>query len=203
MPSKEKNMKLYAAEPSGNAYKVKILLALLKVPYETVLLDFSKQEHKQASFLKLNPRGEVPVIEDGGKVVWDSAACLVYVARKYGGEQWFPAEPAAMAEITQWLALSATEIQIGLQYTRRGLRTGRWTAGNLEQGQAIGRIALGTMENRLKNHDWLALDRPTIAEPACFPYVETAPESGLPLTDYPAVAAWIARCKALPGWPAR
>lgn len=196
-------MKLYAAEPSGNAYKVKILLSLLKVPHETVLIDLSKQEHKQAPFLKLNPRGEVPVIEDDGRVVWDSAACLVYIARKYGGEQWFPGDPAAMAEVMQWLALAATEIQVGLQYTRRGLRMGRWTAGNLEQGQAIGRIALSTLENRLKGHEWLSLNRPTIAEPACFPYVETAPESNLPLTEYPGVSAWIARCKALPGWPAR
>lgn len=196
-------MKLYAAEPSGNAYKVKILLSLLNVPHETILLDLSKQEHKRAQYLKLNPRGEVPVIEDDGAVIWDSAACLAYVARKYGGEQWFPSAPAAMAEVMQWLALAATEIQVGLQYTRRGLRMGRWTAGNLEQGQAIGRIALTTLENRLQGHEWLALDRPTIAEPACFPYVETAPEAQLPLDAYPGVGAWIARCKALPGWPAR
>lgn len=196
-------MKLYAAEPSGNSYKVKILLSLFKVSHETVLLDFSKKEHKQAPFLKLNPRGEVPVIEDDGRVIWDSAACLVYIARKYGGEQWFPREPAAMAEVMQWLALAATEIQVGLQYTRRGLRMGRWTAGTLEQGQAIGRVALAALENRVQDHEWLALDHPTIAEPACFPYVETASEAQLPLDDYPGVAAWIARCKALPGWPAR
>lgn len=196
-------MKLYAAEPSGNAYKVKILLSLLNVPHETILLDLSKQEHKRAQYLKLNPRGEVPVIEDDGVVIWDSAACLAYVARKHGGEQWFPGAPAAMAEVMQWLALAATEIQVGLQYTRRGLRMGRWTAGTLEQGQAIGRIALTAMENRLQGREWLALDRPTIAEPACFPYVETAPEAQLPLDAYPGVGAWIARCKALPGWPAR
>lgn len=196
-------MKLYAAEPSGNAYKVKVLLALLKVPYETVVLDLSRQEHKQASYLKVNPRGEVPAIEDGGTVIWDSAACLVYIARKYGGDQWFPNAPAAAAEIMQWLALAATEVQVGLQYTRRGVRTGRWTAGNLEQGQALGRVALATLEARLGDHDWLALDRPTIADIACFPYVETAPEANLPLEDYPAVAAWLARCRALPGWPKR
>lgn len=196
-------MKLYAADPSGNAYKAKILLALLKVPHETALLDFSKKEHKQAPFLRLNPRGEVPVIEDDGVVVWDSAACLVYIARKHGGEQWLPGTPAAMAEVMQWLALAATEIQVGLQYTRRGLRAGRWTAGNLEQGQAIGRIALAALENRLKDHEWLALDHPTIADIACFPYVETAPEAQLPLDDYPGITAWIARCKALPGWPTR
>jgi glutathione S-transferase len=196
-------MKLYLLAGSGNAYKVRILLSLLKVPHERVIVDSSKREQKQAAFLKLNPRGEVPVLEDDGTVIWDSAACLAYVARKNGGEKWLPAAPQEMAQVMQWLALAASEIQFGLQYGRRGVRQGRWTAGTLEQCQELGRIALGTMESRLKDHEWLALDRPTIADVACFPYVETAPEGDVPLAPYPGVAAWIARCKALPGWEAR
>ncbi len=196
-------MKLYLSEGSGNAYKVRILLSLLKVPHEKVIVDLAGKEQKKPAFLALNPRGEVPVIEDGATVIWDSGACLVYLARRHGGEQWLPLDPAAMAGIQQWLALAATEIQIGLQYTRRGVKQGRWTAGNLEQGQAIGRVALATLEQRLKDHDWLALDRPTIADVACFPYVETAPDAGLPLAPYPGIVAWLARCKALPGWAAR
>ena len=47
------------------------------------------------------------------------------------------------------------EIQFGLQYTRRGVNQNRWTAGNLEQGQALGRVALNALEGRLKaNHGW-------------------------------------------------
>lgn len=196
-------MKLYMSNASGNAYKVRILLSLLKVPYEKSMVDLANKEQKKPEYLALNPRGEVPVIEDNGHVIWDSAACLAYVARKHGGEKWLPTEPGAMAEVMQWLALAATEIQIGLQYTRRGLKQGRWSVGNLEQGQAIGRIALGILEKRLKNNDWLALDHPTIADVACFPYVESAPEANLPLDGYPGIVAWIARCKALPGWAAR
>ena len=197
-------MKLYYLPPSGNSYKVRILLSLLKVPYEKIVLEGGqKKEHKQPAFLKLNPRGEVPVLEDEGTVVWDSAACLAYVARKHGGEQWLPADPAGMAEVMQWVALAGNEIQFGLQYARRGLLQGRWTAGTLEQGQAMGRVALNTLEGRLKDHEWLALGRPTIADVACFPYVETAPEAGIPLAPYPAIVAWLARCKALPGWAAR
>ena len=48
--------------------------------------------------------------------------------------------------------------------------------------------------------DWLALDRPTIADIACYPYVKRAPEGGLSLAEYPAVKAWLKRCEALPGW---
>jgi glutathione S-transferase len=196
-------MKLYYTANSGNAYKVRILLSLLKVPHEKVLVDTRNKAHKQPPFLKLNPRGEVPVIEDGATVIWDSAACLVYVARKHGGEQWLPSDPAGMAQVMQWVALAGNEIQFGLQYTRRGVSQGRWTAGNLEQGQALGRVALGALEGRLKENDWLAHGRPTIADVACFPYTETAPDAKLPLDPYPGVVAWLARCKALPGWAQR
>jgi glutathione S-transferase len=196
-------VKLYVLAPSGNSYKVLILLSLLRVPFEKVLLDGKQKEHKQPAFLALSPRGEVPVIEDGNIVIWDSSACLVYLARKHGGEQWLPTAPGPMAEVMQWLALAGNELQFGLQYARRGLVMGRWTAGTLEEGQALGRIALGALEQRLGKHDWLATGRPTIADVACFPYTETAPEAKVPLEPYPAVNAWLARCKALPGWPAR
>lgn len=196
-------MKLYYSAISGNSHKVRILLALLQIPHDKVVLDLKKGEHKAPWYLKINPRAEVPAIEDNGVVLWDSAACLAYLARKYGGESWLPAAPAALGEVMQWLVLAASELQFGLQYGRRGVQQGRWTAGTLEQCQAIGRKALGVMEARLQDHDWLALDRPTIADVACFPYTETAPESQVPLDPYPRITAWLARCKALPGWPER
>jgi glutathione S-transferase len=196
-------MKLYYMPPSGNAYKVRILLSLLSVPYEKVAIDAKNKEHKSAAFRKLNPRGEVPVLVDGDLVLWDSSACLLYIARKHGGEQWLPSDPAQMAQVMQWVALAGNEIQFGLQYARRGVLQDRWTAGTLEQGHAMGRVALDALEGRLKDNEWLALGRPTIADVACFPYIETAPQAKLPLDAYPKVVAWLARCKALPGWAQR
>ena len=58
------------------------------------------------------------MIEDEGRVLWDSSACLVYIARKYGGEQWLPGDPGEMAEVIQWVALALNELQYGLQYAR-------------------------------------------------------------------------------------
>jgi len=196
-------MKLYLVAVSGNSYKVRILLSLLKVPHELVFVDTRNKAHKKQPFLSLNPRGEVPVLEDDGVVLWDSAAILVYLARKHGGEQWLPDAPGPMAQVMQWVALAGNEIQFGLQYARRGVLQDRWTAGTLEQGQAMARVALNALELRLADHAWLALDRPTIADVACFPYVETAPEARVPLDPYPAIQAWLARCKALPGWAER
>lgn len=194
-------IRAYMAKASGNSDKLRILLALLKVPHEEVNLDFAGKEHKGAAYLAVNPRGEVPAIDDAGTVVWDSAACLVYVARKFGGEAWLPTDAAGLAEVMQWLALSATELQCGLQYARRGVRQGRWTLGTAETAPAFGRVGLDVMETRLRAHAWLALGRPTIADVACHPYVALAPEGNVPLDPYPAVRAWLARCSALPGWP--
>ena len=200
-------MKVYLGTISGNSYKLRILLSLLRVPHEVVIVDLANKQHKSAAFLQINPRGEVPALEDEGKVIWDSAACLVYIARKFGAEhgseQWLPTDAAGMAEVMQWVALAATELQCGLQYARRGVLQGRWTLGTLEDGQKFGRVALEICETQLKKNDWLALGRPTIAEPACFPYIETAPEAKVALEEYPAVVKWMERCKKLPGWAAR
>ncbi len=196
-------MKLYVGLVSGNTYKVRILMALLGIECPMVALDFERREHKSPEFLRLNPRGEVPVLVDGDTVLWDSSACLLYLAERHGGAPWLPAAPGARAEVTQWMALAGGEIQFGLQLGRRGVVQGRWTLGDLERCQAMSRVALDAMEFRLVEHTWLVGDHPTLADIACFPYVETAPESKVPLEPYPGVRAWLDACRALPRWPGR
>jgi glutathione S-transferase len=191
-------MKLYMTDVSGNSYKVRVLAAILDVPYEKVHIDWETREHKKAPFLRLNPRGQVPVMEIESKVFWDSAAHLVYIARKYGGEQWLPTDPLAMAEVMQWLAFSQSEIHFGLQWAR-GIVKGM-KSGNLQECQGHGRMALEVLARHLQVHDWLAVGRPTIADIACYPYVKRTPEAGILLDAYPAVVAWLKRCEALPGW---
>ena len=194
-------MKLYNTKTSGNGYKVRLLLALLGVRYEQVLLDFAAGEHKREPFLRISPRGQVPALEDDGVVLWDSIACLAYVARKHGGERWLPTDPAGLGAVMQWLALSENEIMYGLQYARGILRKIR--EGDYEECRARGRAALEVLEGRLKDNDWLALGRPTIADIACHSYVALADEAGLPLDAYPGIRAWLARIEALPGWVGR
>jgi len=196
-------MKLYTGLESGNSWKVRILLEQLGVPYEKVLVDVADREHKSERFMaEVNPRGQLPVLEDEGRRYWDSGASLVYIARKYGREDWLPLDAAGMAEVMLWVSLAASEIQFGLQYARRGVMRDRWIAGNLEQLQAIGKLALDALEWRLKDHDWLALDRITIADIACFPYVFNSSEAKLPLEPYPGIVRWLARCTARPNWAA-
>ena len=191
-------MKLYMSPGSGNAYKVRLLLEMLKVPYEKYNLDTKNKEHKQPAFLAINPRGQMPALEDEGKKFWDSTACLVYVARKHGDGKWLPTDAAGEAEIQQWLALSNNECHYGLQWSRNVKLNMK--QGSLEEYQGYGTKGLEILEARLKGNDWLALGRPTIADLACYPYVAVSPEGGFDLSKYPAVQAWMKRIEALPGW---
>ena len=140
-------MKLHDFEISGNAYRIRLFLSLLGLAAERVPVDLRAGAQRDEAFLKLNPRGQVPVLEDDGDVIWDSMAILVYLARKYGGERWLPLEAAPMAEVMQWLAVMQNETLYGLARARVIARLGR--PGNLEEAQTLGRKGLAVMDDRL------------------------------------------------------
>lgn len=203
-------MKLYDAERSSSCHKIRLMLSLLEIEYERVLINLVKGEQKRAEFLKLNPRGRVPVLEDEGNVIWDSAAILVYVGRKFGGETWLPTAPHAMAGVMQWLAMAQNEIRYGLARARaiqayaagdvRQPPTLFARQSNLEETRAVGKEALRVLEHHLSDHGWLAADHPTIADIACYSDVALAPEGGISLDEYPAICAWLTRIQRLPGY---
>ena len=70
---------------SGSPFSWRVLLALehKRLPYESQLLHFDKQEHQSPQMLKMNPRGRVPVLKDGDYVVFESVAILYYLDVKY------------------------------------------------------------------------------------------------------------------------
>jgi glutathione S-transferase len=191
-------MKLYDLELSGNCYKVRLLASLLKTPLEIVPVDFMGGAHKQPEFLALNPLGEIPVLVDGDLILRDSQAILVYVARQYDGEQWFPTQPTEMARIMQWLSTAANDIARGPNDARLSDKFGFLL--DVEQARNKAHRIIGIVDQHLSNRQWLELDRPTIADIACFPYIALSHEGGVSLDAYPNVNAWIARIKALLGF---
>ena len=191
-------MKLYDWPLSGNAYKIRLLLSLLGIEYEKVTVDLRSGESRKPDFLKRNPKGQVPVLEDGEITVWDSQAILVYLGRRYGGERWLPLDPAPMAEVAQWLAVSENELLFGLARARAVKKFGR--NFDLEACQDYGRAGLKVLDAQLEQRDWLAGAQPTIADVACYPYVALAPEDEVPLDDWPNVLGWIRRVQGLPGY---
>ncbi len=200
-------MKLYEHPESGNSYKVRLLLSFLGLPYESVFIDFFQDEQHQPAYLAINPRGEVPTLVDGDLVLRDSMGILIYLAAKYGGGRWFPASPAAMGEIGEWLAFAASWVQYGVFSARALVSFGVPANGlppdfpaSLEEARLRGIRSLEILDEHLAGRRWLAGPEPSIADVAVFPYVALAPMGDISLAPYPAVTAWIDRFRDLPGF---
>ena len=192
-------LKLYDMQRSGNAYKARLMLALLGLEHAKQTVDLSKKEQMAPWYLVINPLHTVPVLDDDGLIIRDSAAVLVYLAAKHDAARtWYPADAKGMAEVQQWLAYASNEIHHKLSPARAiglGLRP-----GNLAEAQEIARGALVFIDQSLKGRDWLAGGGPTIADVACYPYVALIGQAGITHDAYPAIAAWCRRIEGLKGY---
>jgi len=195
-------IKLHGREVSGNTYKAKLLMHLLDIEYQFIPLDVSQQQQKSDAFLKLNPRGEFPVLEDDSLVIWDSQAILIYLARKYATQEkdrhWYPDNAAQMAHITQWLTVANDEIFHSLGKARSMLKFGH--EGNLDLYQKRGKATLRWIEQHLSNKLWLSTNSPSIADIACYPYIALCEEGDISLKGYPAIHHWFKRIQELDGY---
>jgi glutathione S-transferase len=191
-------IKLYNLPRSGNSYKIRLMLSMLKLDYEAILIDSSRGETQTDEFKQINPRGQIPVLIDVDEVIWDSMAILVYLARRYGGNQWLPSDALGEARVMQWLAVSENELLYGLARARATLLFKR--PFDLETCYSDARPGLEAMQRQLTQQDWLAADHPTIADIACYPYVRLADEAEFSLEPYRAVCDWVERVETIPGW---
>jgi glutathione S-transferase len=189
---------LYDLELSGNCYKVRLFLGLIDKDYAIEPVDFLAGAHRSPAMLAKNPFGELPVLVDGDLTLRDSQAILVYLARAYGGPDWLPDDPAGMAQVVEWLMVAENEVARGPNDARLHDKFG-YELDHALAAKRTGRL-LDLLEARLKTRKWLAIDRPTIADVACFPYIALGHEGRAPVGDRPAINGWIGRIKALPGF---
>lgn len=192
-------MKLYDMTLSGNCYKVRLFLGLIGQTAEVVAVDLRNGEQRQPAFLAMNPRGQVPFLEDRDVRLADSQAILVYLARRYAESSWYSPDAVAEARIVSWLSFAANEMQHGPATARVGRLFGRPIDEALANSRAL--TAMAVLEQQLASHDWLAeTATPTIADVAVYPYAALAGDGGIDLAPYPAVRAWCSRIRQLPGY---
>ncbi|WP_087001488.1 glutathione S-transferase family protein [Rhizobium sullae] len=191
-------MRLYHHPLSGHAHRARLFVSLLGLPHELVEVDLKAGAHKKPEFLKLNPFGQVPVLEDDGVVISDSNAILVYLAKKAARTDWLPEDAQGSAAVQRWLSVAAGEVAYGPAAAR--LITVFGAKFNPEE--VIGRAytLLGRLESHLADRNWLVGGGPTIADVAIYSYVARAPEGNVDLSTYPAVDAFLRRIEALPGF---
>ena len=190
-------IKLYDSALSGNCHKVRMMLRFLDLEYEVVPMNWATGDQKLDWYTKINPRAQLPALDDDGTIV-DSQAILVYLARRYDESgSWFPGDPMTMTKVMQWLMLANEEIA-ALAWARVTVLM-KQPRDRLGELQAKGRAGLTVLEATLADHLWLAgTDHPTIGDVSCFPYAGMAAQGEIDLDAYPKVQAWIERIKALP-----
>ena len=166
---------------SGSPYSWRVLLALehKRLPYESQLLHFDKQEHQSPQMLKMNPRGRVPVLKDGDYVVFESVAVLYYLDVKYpagadlrrdarGGRR-HHARHLRVSDLCRAVALEDRERD--LQRRRRGALEELTDAMHV-----VGREAR-TIEGRLSKEQWIVGANYSAADMVIFP-VDSAAAPG-------------------------
>ena len=172
-------IKLYDSALSGNCHKVRMALAFLGISHDIVPMNWARGDQRSAEFQAINPRGQLPALDDHGTIVWDSQAILVYLARTYGPASWLPNDPLALTNVVHWLMLANEEIR-ALAWARVTVLM-KQDRDELAKLQNFGRSGLTTLERHLATHAWVALDHFTIADMACFPYVGLAPQGEVSL----------------------
>lgn len=191
-------MKLYYDALSGHSHRVQLFLSLLGQPVEIVKVSLAAGEHKKAEFLKLNRFGQLPVLEDDGVVLADSAAILVYLAKKSGQTGWLPETPVGAARVHRWLSVASGEIAYGPSAARLITLFG----AKLDADEVIKRShdILKLIDAELEDRQWIATERQSIADVALYSYITAAPEGNVDISGYANVNAWLKRVEALPGF---
>lgn len=199
-------IKLFDYELSGNCYKVRLLLQILRLPHERIELDFHPgREHKSPWFLAINPLGQIPVIDDDGFILRDAQAILTYLAGRYDPTGlWYPPEPATrLGQVAMWLGFAASlTATVGAARQHDTL----FYALDVDKCRAEAHASFRVLDEHLwfaehQGQGWLCgPEHPTIADLACFPYVMLSEEGGISRLPYPAIRRWTDRVKRIRGF---
>jgi glutathione S-transferase len=193
--------RLYDYLPSGNGYKVRLVLRQLGLPYELVELDIKRGATRTPEFLAKNPNGRIPLLEIPGRgYLGESHAIISYLAE---GTSLVPADRLDRARMWQWMCFEQYNLEPNIGTARFWIASlGKSEAelgDKLEDKRRNGHAALQVLERGLGEREFLVGDRYSLADVALYAYTHVAPEGGFALEDYPAIRAWCARVAAQPG----
>jgi glutathione S-transferase len=194
-------MHLFDNLDSGNGYKVRLLLAQLKLRYDWTDLDLDGGAARQPDFLKRNANGRIPTLElDDGTNLAESNAILWYLAE---GSPYVPGDRVRRAQTLQWMFFEqySHEPYVATpRYIVKHLPADHARRAELPSRLATGRAALAVMDRHLTSRRFFVAEQYSIADIALYAYTHVAHEGGHDLTPYANVRAWLARVAAQPGY---
>ena len=176
-------IRFYYGSGSPFSWRVQLVLEEKKLPYEAVLLSFSKGEHKSAEHLARSPHGKVPALTDDRLTLYESSAIVEYLEERYPKPSVMPADPAARAlvrieELECLLYLAETFRAVARQafFTPPEQRD----AAALDAARADVRSQLERLEARAagRRARYIVGDEPSRADFTWLPFVEIAGRAG-------------------------
>ncbi len=183
--------------PDSAGMIVRIALEEFGLAFEPVRVNRATAEHKQSAYLKLNPQGLLPVLEDGDLVLFETGAILLHLADRTGrlGPQGPDArDPLARAAFMKWLFYLSDTVHADL---RAAFYSHRYVANQaalpaLKAGLADRtRKHMDLIENVLGGAGWLVGDTPTLIDfylAMCLRWAQLYP-SGEPLIVWEEIPA--------------
>ena len=186
-----------AATPNG--HKVSIALEELALPYTLKVLDLAKGEQKLPAYLAICPNGRIPALVDrdeGDFAVFESGACLVYLAEKTS--QLMPTDAKGRSKVLQWLMFQMGGIgpmmgqaNVFYRYFPEKIQA------VIDRYQGESKRLFRVLDGHLKDHEYLAGDY-SIADIANWAWVRTHRWSGVEMDDLPHLTRWRDAIRARP-----
>lgn len=196
--------RLHYFPESGNSYKLALMLTLCGQGFEPAWTDFGAGVTRTAEWrARVNPMGEIPVLEEDGERLTQTAPILLRLAERYG--RFGAADDRERFEILRWLFWDNHKLT-GTMATYRFRRA--FTKAPDAKVQDYLRVRLddylGILAGEVAQRPFIIGDRATIADISLCAYLSFPPdESGYDLAvTHPPIAAWLGRIAALPGWKA-
>ena len=191
---------LYDFLPSGNGYRVRLLLRQLGIAFNYHELNILAGETRTPWFLAKNPMGQIPLLEFEDKTTLsESTAILFWLAE---GSEFLPKSGMDRSRVQQWIAFEQTNIDGVIsraRFRRLFPDVVPTEEREFEPWLLDGRRALSVLEQHLSQRRFFAADRYTIADIALYSYTHCAAEGGFDLSVFPHLLSWFDRVRAQPG----
>lgn len=198
-------MKLYFFPRSPNSRKVWATAVALNIDIELQLVNLLTGQQRDPEYLKLNPNGLTPTLEDGNLVLWESNAIMQYVASKKPNSLW-PQDDRMRADISRWQCweLAHWGRAVGAVLFERLVKPLAFQQepdpAEIRKGEeAIHRFA-SVLDGHLEGRPYLVGDGLTLADLTVAPFVAFKDECKLPLQEYQNINRWYAKIEQLEAW---
>ncbi len=203
-------MRLHHHPLSSNSRRAVVTAKELGADVELVLVDLPKGEQRSPAYLKLNPNGRVPTLEDGDFVLWESHAIMQYLADKTPGQKIYPTDVRARADVNRWMFWTAHHWApavgvLGFERTVKKFRGLEPDPREEERGEKLVAECARVLDEHLAGKKWLAQDRLTLADISVAAPLIGLERARLPVMrgeEHPNIRAWFSRMTELPSWKA-